>query len=112
VGEAIRRALRTEDIAGRIGGDEFAVLLPYTRPIEAAHVVRRLRDEIQRLSGSLRGAAGEVEISASLGFETFDGADLDSLETLRLHAEIALREAKRLGGGRGVYYRSLESDGD
>jgi hypothetical protein len=44
-----------------------------------------------------------------LGFETFDGTDLDSVETLRLHAEIALREAKRGGGRRAVYYRSLPS---
>lgn len=109
VGEAIRRALRTEDVAGRIGGDEFAVMLPYTGGVEAAHVVKRLRDEIHRLSGRLTATGAQVTISASLGFETFDGKDLDNVDTLRAHAEAALREAKRAGGNRGMYFRSIEN---
>lgn len=107
VGEAIRRALRTEDVAGRIGGDEFAVMLPYTGGVEAAHVVKRLRDEIHRLSGRATANGAQLAISASLGFETFDGKDVESVEALRAHAELALREAKRTGGNRGVYFRSI-----
>jgi diguanylate cyclase (GGDEF)-like protein len=106
VGDAIRRSLRAEDVAGRLGGDEFAVLLPYTGKVEAAYVVRRLRDEIARLPEPGPGAAG-VRVSASIGFETFDGRDLASAQELRAHAEVALREAKRAGGNRGVYYRAL-----
>ena len=118
VGEAIRRNLRAEDVAGRLGGDEFAVLLPYTRKIEAAHVVTRLRDEIHKLSGPVSqagaragagagGEAGALSISASIGFETYDGTDLESAVELRAHAEVAMREAKRAGGNRGAYYRGL-----
>jgi diguanylate cyclase (GGDEF)-like protein len=108
VGEAIRRNLRAEDVAGRLGGDEFAVLLPYTGRIEGAHVVRRLRDEIHGLSGPLPGMPEiNVQVSASLGFETFDGRDLETVEELRAHAEAALREAKNTGGNRGVYFRAL-----
>src|SRR5207249_8943021 len=95
VGAAIRVLLRTEDIAGRLGGDEFAVLLPYTGVIDAAHVVRRLRDGIRSLSGRIPDVPAGIQVHASLGFETFDGADLQSLEVLRQHAEIALRDAKR-----------------
>jgi len=107
VGGVIRSNLRTEDAAGRLGGDEFAVVLPYTGPIEAAKVVRRIRDEIAALNGPLLGDTGGLLIAASLGFETFDGTDLDSVGTLRAHAERALRAAKEQGGDRGVYYRSL-----
>jgi diguanylate cyclase (GGDEF)-like protein len=107
VSEAIRASLRAEDVAGRIGGDEFAVLLPYTKKVEAAHVARRLLEKIREASGTYPGADVEVDVSASLGFETFDGGDLESLESLRAHAEIALRAAKRSGGDRGVYYRTL-----
>jgi diguanylate cyclase (GGDEF)-like protein len=106
VGEVIRRNLRTEDVAGRLGGDEFAVLLPYTGKINAARVVNRLRTEIAKLSGRIEGARSEIPVSASLGFETYDGSDLDSLETLRRHAEQALRAAKLRGGDQGVYFRS------
>lgn len=111
VAEVIRGNLRQEDVAGRLGGDEFAALLPYTRKIEAAHAVRRLRDEIARLTDTFEERADGLKVSASLGFETYDGTDLDSLETLRRHAEIALREAKRRGGSQAVYYRSIGRDG-
>ena len=107
VGAAIRRTLRTEDVAGRLGGDEFGVVLPYTGKIDSAQVVKRLREEIRKLSGPLPGADEPIEVSASIGFETFDGRDVDSLETLRRHAERALRHAKRSGGDQGVYYRNL-----
>jgi len=108
VGEVIRNALRVEDAAGRLGGDEFAVILPYTKKIDAAGVVKRLAEEIKRLSGTPSGAKSFVDVSASIGFETFDGKDLDSLKTMRGHAERALRVAKVQGGNRGIYYRSLD----
>lgn len=112
VGEVIRGALRTEDVAGRLGGDEFAVVLPYTRKIAAAQVVNRLREEIAALSFRPEGSDVDLHVSTSIGFETFDGRDVDSLQTLRRRAEIALRAAKRQGGDRGVYYRSLaETEG-
>ncbi len=113
VGAVIRDSLRTEDVGGRIGGDEFAVVLPYTRRIDAARVVQRLRDAIRALTGPLavgEGRTPEVDVSASLGFETYDGTDLDSVETLRRRAECALRAAKERGGGCAVYFRSLETE--
>jgi diguanylate cyclase (GGDEF)-like protein len=112
VGEVIRKNLRTEDVAGRLGGDEFAVLLPYTGKLNAARVVGRLRAEIARLSGHIEGAKEPVPVSASIGFETYDGADLDTSETLRLHAETALRLAKRRGGDQALYFRNLPLEGE
>jgi diguanylate cyclase (GGDEF)-like protein len=112
VGEVIRRNLRTEDVAGRLGGDEFAVLLPYTGKISAARVVSRLRAEIAKLSGKIEGAREDVPVSASIGFETYDGHDLESLEALRRNAEVALRRAKRGGGDQGIYFRSVPADGN
>ena len=112
VGEAIRGTLRVEDVAGRLGGDEFAVLLPYTGKLDAARVVNRLGEEIRKVSGRPGGASEDVDVSASIGFETFDGRDLPDLETLRLHAERALRQAKSTGGDRAVYFRSLPGESD
>lgn len=108
VGEAIRNALRAEDVPGRLGGDEFAVVLPYTKKIEAAHVVVRLRDRIRGVTGRIDGVPEDVVVSASIGFESCDPGEATAPEMLRAHAETALREAKRLGGDRGVYYRTLE----
>jgi diguanylate cyclase (GGDEF)-like protein len=40
---AWRRALRSDDLLGRVGGDEFVVIMPRTAPDEAARVLDRLR---------------------------------------------------------------------
>lgn len=110
VGQAIRANLRAEDTAGRMGGDEFAILLPYTKPIDAARAVNRLRDTIYALTGELGNGDRSVPVSASIGFETLganSATEPDSHLRLRLNAERALRHAKQLGGNRGVYYRNL-----
>lgn len=109
VGQAIRSALRAEDVAARLGGDEFGVLLPYTRKVDAASVVLRLLESIGGLACRAPTSDEQVRVTASIGFETFGGADLRSVEELRLHAEESLRQAKRSGGDRGVYYRSLDA---
>jgi len=105
VGSVVRDNLRTEDVGARLGGDEFAVLLPYTPRVHAARVVGRLREEIESLSGIHAGVDKPVEISASIGFETFDGGDIESVEALRRHAEVALRRCKEAGGNRAMYFR-------
>jgi GGDEF domain-containing protein len=81
--------------------------LPYTPRVHAARVVGRLRQEIEVLSGPYPGTEKRVEISASIGFETYDGKDIESVEALRRHAEIALRRCKEAGGNRAMYYRQL-----
>ncbi len=105
VGRTIGDFLRAEDVGGRLGGDEFAMLLPYTGRVDAAHVVQRIRQRIERISARW-DAPGTIQISTSIGFETYDGKDLDSVATLRDHAEKALKQAKARGGNCGVYYRS------
>ncbi|MFT6830628.1 MAG: diguanylate cyclase (GGDEF)-like protein [Planctomycetota bacterium] len=118
-GSVIRMSLRTEDVGARIGGDEFALILPYTQRVDAARVVTRLAGRFRALSGpppqrhqghGYDSEAPSIAVSASIGFETFDGTDLRSLEELRLHAETALRAAKERGGNQGVYFRSLAED--
>jgi diguanylate cyclase (GGDEF)-like protein len=47
---AIRRALRAEDLAGRIQGDTFALAFPFTHAAGAAAAVERLRSEIESMT--------------------------------------------------------------
>lgn len=112
VGDAIRNALRTEDLAFRLGGDEFGVILPFTGALEAAHVCVRLRDAIWAvgelaLSGALTGRSITLPVSVSIGFQTFEAGYPNTREELRAQAEEALHAAKRAGGNRAVYYPSL-----
>lgn len=65
VGDALRAALRAADTAARIGGDEFAVILPDTDLQEAKHVVARLRRELSRTL-----AEQGMEVTCSVGVVT------------------------------------------
>lgn len=113
-GSVIRMSLREEDVGARIGGDEFALILPYTQRVAAARVVSRLAGRFRALSGPAPRSFGEkgesITVSASLGFETFDGSDIENHEELRRRAERALGAAKARGGDQGVYFRNLEAE--
>jgi diguanylate cyclase (GGDEF)-like protein len=63
VGAAIRAALRSGDLAGRFGGEEFLVLLPETTAAEGEEVAERIRRTIAGIS--VPGV--DREITASLG---------------------------------------------
>ncbi len=115
-GGVVRMSLRAEDVGARIGGDEFAMILPYTQRVDAARVVSRLASRFRALSGppplAFRGphhgeGSASIRVSASLGFETFDGGDLATVDDLRGRAERALHDAKKRGGNQGVYYRNM-----
>jgi diguanylate cyclase (GGDEF)-like protein len=64
IAEALRRRLRAYDLAARIGGDEFAVLLPQTTETEAAAVAADLTRDLER------SQATRVRVRASVGCAT------------------------------------------
>jgi diguanylate cyclase (GGDEF)-like protein/PAS domain S-box-containing protein len=67
--EVLSKAFRTDDIVARIGGDEFAVLLPKTDSDLMPHILERIRnftDEHNKLRG------GEITLSLAVGYATAD----------------------------------------
>jgi diguanylate cyclase (GGDEF)-like protein len=96
VGAALGAQLRAEDCAGRLGGDEFGVILPYTSAADAALVAERLLAAIRRVEVEVPG--GTLAISASLGAASLERGD--GARGLRARAEAALRRAKLAGGDR------------
>jgi diguanylate cyclase (GGDEF)-like protein/PAS domain S-box-containing protein len=98
VAEALRRRLRESDVVARIGGDEFAVLLPRAAP-----------DEAERVCGSLEAAipeevaaAGEHRIEVSVGFAAFaEGVrSVDDILTAADASMYAVKAGRSRSGGR------------
>jgi diguanylate cyclase (GGDEF)-like protein len=100
VAKAIRQTVRATDISGRVGGEEFAVLLPETTAEEAAAQAERLRQAIAGLC--LHQAADEIPFTCSLGVAEGDGES--SLDRLMGRADQALYEAKVQGRNRVVQH--------
>lgn len=93
-----QQTLRTVDIVGRIGGEEFAVLLPETDAGQAAEVGERLRENIAN-SNVILDAGLPLQFTVSIGIATLkdNSINLDMLLNL---ADQALYDAKNSGRNR------------
>ena len=93
VGARMRGALRVGDVAGRIGGDEFVVILdPVRDEAEAFTVAERI---LANISGLANLTEGSVSIGASVGVSL--NLVGDTADRLLRRADSALLEAKRAG---------------
>lgn len=95
VAETLRAGLRDQDLLGRLGGEEFAVLLPGADLALARHVAERLRAGVAAIRLDLDQRPVPLRISA--GIATLEARD-EGLHALLLRADRGLYEAKR--GGR------------
>lgn len=86
--------VRDIDIVGRMGGEEFALVLPETDLTEASNLAERLRSEIANMK--IDSGNNQIKITASFGVST-SKQDCDSLESLLIKADDALYVAKKKG---------------
>mgnify|MGYP001435105769 CR=1 FL=1 len=93
----IQDVLRDSDMLGRIGGEEFAVLLPSTDALSARPLAERLRERI----GALRVATdqGPLSFTASLGLASGTGG-AETIDRLFARADAALYASKATGRNR------------
>ena len=95
VADATRTAVRQADIVGRLGGDEFGVLMPETDGM-VAHAAAT------RLAGSIRTVfRGTPSVTASIGVVSVTGTEAGTDELLQ-KADQAMYQAKRAGKDRVV----------
>lgn len=94
------QVVRKEDVLGRLGGEEFALLLPQTSLEEAHHLVERLRERIasSRMDDGQPGAPAVV-LTASFGVTCMRPED-SSVDDLLGRADAALYRAKAAGRNR------------
>ena len=97
VADMIRRNIRESDIAGRYGGEEFAVILPLTRKAGGGVIAERLRKTISGAQFPL--PQGNVLVTVSIGLSNYPEDGIEGSEVLE-KADQALYQAKTAGRNR------------
>ncbi len=94
----MQETLREVDVIGRIGGEEFAVMLPETALHEAAEIAERLRENVARTEVILETGLA-LHVTVSIGVATLQKNDIN-IDMLLKHADEALYQAKEGGRNR------------
>jgi diguanylate cyclase (GGDEF)-like protein len=97
VAAVLRRHARSEDVAARIGGEEFALLLPECAATDAALLADRLREAIATTTFAPGGEAQQITVS--IGIAALSPAR-DTRPALMAAADAALYRAKSEGRNR------------
>ncbi len=95
---SLRAALRPGDVLGRMGGEEFALVLPGLTAEEALPILDRLREAVQRAVPHPAGGTERVTLSG--GVATVPRPHMPALEEALAAADAALYAAKEAGRNR------------
>lgn len=101
IANVIRATLREYDIASRYGGEEFSILLPYTKIEEAFAVAQRLRQAVEASTVEVP-PNDRITVTVSVGVYQFQKDD--SAQDLYQNADKALYDAKTHGRNKVVIY--------
>jgi diguanylate cyclase (GGDEF)-like protein len=104
VSALISDLLRVEDIFGRYGGEEFAIILPETALAGALELAERICREVAAVSLNYNDEA--IKVTISLGVAQCSGKE-SSYEELITHADSALYQAKGQGRNQACTATSL-----
>jgi diguanylate cyclase (GGDEF)-like protein len=94
---ALHRCLGVDDLAGRLGGEEFAVLLPGQSEVPALALAERIRLAFAEAASEIDGRAINGTVSIGVAASRIGGHDLDGLLG---RADSALYQAKEAGRNR------------
>jgi diguanylate cyclase (GGDEF)-like protein len=96
--QTCQKNLRNTDILGRVGGEEFAILLPETDPRTAKTIAERIRQELSDLR--ITTDKSDVSFTVSIGVALL--CPSDELDSLLHRADVALYKAKEEGRNRVI----------
>ena len=102
VASQLSEVVRTGDLAARIGGEEFAILLEDTGVSGALDVAERLRAKVEKLNLIFQGET--IPVTISLGVAAFP-QNTDNQEKLFNYADQALYRAKESGRNRSICWQ-------
>lgn len=99
----IEKTIRDKDLLGRLGGEEFAVVLPGTNLEEAQVIAERIRARIAEQAFHTTQHTQSFHTTISIGISS-SSETIYAYELLYKHADLALYKAKQSGRNRVVSY--------
>ena len=101
VADRLRGVLRARDTVGRIGSDEFAILVEeYLSPANLMHVMKKITAVLSEPFGV---GSESLLLGSSIGIATYPEAG-DTVDSLLLHASLAVQQAKLHSGSSYHFY--------
>ncbi|SDI31116.1 sensor domain-containing diguanylate cyclase [Propionivibrio dicarboxylicus] len=91
----VRKTIRPSDHLGRVGGEEFAIILPETTLASATAIAERIRKEVELAPISLGDSL--LTMTVSIGVAEWTPPDANNVEKLVVRADTALYKAKSDG---------------
>lgn len=102
VGKMLKECIRHSDLICRYGGEEFAIILPNTRPEKAWTVCERFRRMVSQRQ--FENNSSTIYMTVSIGYASLDHSVLEAPLDLINKADKALYHAKKAGKNRVVQY--------
>lgn len=99
--------LRTEDVIGRVGGEEFLCVLPRIDAVQSLHIAQRFVNKVNShvfTTESSQGTTKKVKVTVSIGLAT-TSKDIKTSAELYVRADKALYHAKASGKNRAIQHQ-------
>jgi len=96
--ELLKKSTRASDMCGRLGGDEFLLVVTHVGPEDIEATINRFREQFAVLSFPLQGQS--VRVTSSFGISGFSSNEVEEFTSLVRKADQMLYEAKRAGRNR------------
>jgi diguanylate cyclase (GGDEF)-like protein len=107
VGSLMMSNFRKQDLCGRLGGEEFGVLLTNTGSKEAKQISEKFRNILENSNISYEGKA--IKLSVSIGVASYFG-QAENFDEILKHADAALYTSKAMGRNRITLYEEAEKN--
>ena len=104
IAPALQGCVRKEDIVARVGGDEFAIILPKTNMQGAIRVINKIASNVEK---SYQIDDHSLDVGLSIGLSRYP-VDGETCDELLKKADVAMYMAKRTGATYAVYDASID----